>query len=238
LRKLSDLAIKVYADGANKEDILEQYKNPIVKGFTTNPSLMKKAGITDYVAFAKDLLQSVPDRDISFEVFADDLDEMERQALEIGSWGKNVFVKIPVINTAGVFTGPILSRLSERGIQLNITALYTATQIRDVVLALKKDTPAVLSVFAGRMADAGTDPLPCVSAGVPLCNLRPNTGLLWASTREVWNVFQANDLGCEIITAPKDVIQKLGKLGQTPEEQTLETVKTFYEDASKAGFQI
>lgn len=238
MRNVSNLKIKVYADGANKEDILEQYKNPLVKGFTTNPTLMKKAGITDYVAFAKDILQFIPDRDISFEVFEDELEEMERQALEIGTWGKNVFVKIPVINTKGTFTGPILSRLSEKGIKLNITALYTASQVRDVVLALKKDTPAVLSVFAGRMADAGTDPIPCVTASVELCKLRQNTGLLWASTREVWNVFQADDLGCEIITAPKDVIQKLAKLGQTPEEQTLETVRTFYEDATKAGYKF
>ncbi len=238
MRKVSDLKIKLYADGANKEDMLEQYKNPLVRGFTTNPTLMRKAGIVDYVGFAREILSLIPDRDISFEVFADEFHEMERQALEISSWGKNVFVKIPVINTKGEFTGPLLSNLSQKGVKLNVTALYTAAQVRDVVLALKGETPAVLSVFAGRMADSGTDPIPCITASVELCKLRPNTSLLWASTREVWNVFQANDLGCEIITAPKDIIQKLSKLGQTPEEQTLETVKIFYQDALQAGYKF
>jgi len=238
MRKVSDLKIKLYADGANKEDMLEQYKNPLVKGFTTNPTLMRKAGIVDYVGFAKEILSLIPDRDISFEVFADEFQEMERQALEISSWGKNVFVKIPVVNTRGEFTGPLLSNLSQKGVKLNVTALYTAAQVRDVVLSLKGETPAVLSVFAGRMADSGTDPIPCIIASVELCKLRPNTSLLWASTREVWNVFQANDLGCEIITAPKDIIQKLSKLGQTPEEQTLETVKIFYQDALQAGYKF
>ena len=239
MRRIEDLEIKIYADGANKKDILELYKNPLIKGFTTNPTLVKKAAVTNYSEFALDLLGEVSDRDISFEVFADDLPGMEAQGIKIGSWAKNVYVKIPVMNTKGEHTYPVISALSERGIKLNITAVYTAAQIRDIVLALKKDTPAVISVFAGRMADVGIDPMPCVIAGAHLVNLRPNTELLWASTRELWNIYQANDAGCKIITVPNDVLKKLSNVGKKNEEDlTRDTVITFLEDATSAGFQL
>ncbi len=238
MKKVTDLKIKIYSDGADKNDILELNKNPLIKGFTTNPTLMSKAGVKDYKSFAKEVLAEIKDKDISFEVFADELVEMEKQALEIASWGKNVYVKIPVINTKGEFTGSLLSSLSDKGVKLNITAIYTQSQVRDVVLSLRKDTPAVISVFCGRMADSGINPVPVIQASKALCDMRPNTELLWASTREVWNVFEADSLGCEIITAPRDVISKLAKVGKTAEELTLETVKTFLEDSTKAGFTI
>jgi transaldolase len=238
MKKVTDLKIKIYSDGADKNDILELNKNPLIKGFTTNPTLMSKAGVKDYKSFAKEVLSEIKDKDISFEVFADDLVEMEKQALEIASWGKNVYVKIPVINTKGEFTGKLLSSLSDKGVKLNITAIYTQIQVRDVLLHLQKDTPAVISVFCGRMADSGINPIPIIQASKALCEMRPNTELLWASTREVWNVFEADSLGCEIITAPKDVITKLSKVGKTASELTLETVKTFLEDSKKAGFTI
>lgn len=238
MRTLSDLKIKIFADGANLDEILKFNQLSFIQGFTTNPSLMKKAGVTNYVQFAKEVISKIPDKEISFEVFSDEEDEIIEQALKIGSWGENVFVKIPVVNTKGEFLGKVLSTLSEKKIKLNVTAVYTTRQILDIVNSLKGGTPTVISVFCGRMADAGIDPIPCVQVGVEICKLRKNTGILWASTREVWNVFQANDLGCKVITAPADVIQKLSKLGKTIEELTLETVRTFYEDANLAGFQI
>lgn len=236
MKKISDLKIKIYSDGADKKDILELNKNPLIQGFTTNPTLMHKAGVKDYKQFAQDVLADITNKDISFEVFADDLIEMEKQAQVIASWGKNVYVKIPVVNSKGEFTGKILSSLSDKGVKLNITAIYTVAQARDVVLSLQKDTPAVISIFSGRMADSGIDPVPVVQASVALAQMRPNTEILWASTREVWNVFQADELGCGVITAPRDVISKLSKLGKTAEELTLETVQTFLEDSAKAGF--
>ncbi|MCX7999908.1 MAG: transaldolase [Leptospiraceae bacterium] len=238
MRTLSDLKIKIFADGANLDEILKFNQLSFIQGFTTNPTLMKKAGVTNYVQFSKEVISKIPDKEISFEVFSDEEDEIIEQALKIGSWGENVFVKIPVVNTKGEFLGKVLSTLSEKKIKLNVTAVYTTRQILDIVNSLKGDTPTVISVFCGRMADAGIDPIPCVQAGVEICKLRKNTGILWASTREVWNVFQANDLGCKVITAPTDVIQKLSKIGKTAEYLTLETVRTFYEDAKLAGFQI
>lgn len=238
MRNLANLKIKIFADGANLEDILKFSQLPFVQGFTTNPSLMKKAGITNYTQFAREVISKIPNKEISFEVFSDDQEEMIEQGLKIGSWGENVFVKIPVVTTTGEFTGKVLSILSEKNIKLNVTAVYTTRQILDVVTTLKKDTPAVISVFAGRMADSGIDPFPIISAGVEISKLRKNTGILWASTREVWNVFQANDLGCSAITAPSDVIQKLSQLGKTPSELTIQTVRTFYEDAKAAGYSI
>lgn len=238
MRNLANLKIKIFADGANLEDILKFSQLPFVQGFTTNPSLMKKAGVTNYTQFAREVISKIPNKEISFEVFSDDQEEMIEQGLKIGSWGENVFVKIPVVTTTGEFTGKVLSILSEKNIKLNVTAVYTTRQILDVVTTLKKDTPAVISVFAGRMADSGIDPFPIISAGVEISKLRKNTGILWASTREVWNVFQANDLGCSAITAPSDVIQKLSQLGKTPSELTIQTVRTFYEDAKAAGYSI
>jgi transaldolase len=238
-RTLDSLNIKIYADGADKKEILELYRNPKVSGFTTNPSLMKKAGVSDYTGFAKEVLSEIQDRDISFEIFADDFDGMRKQAKIISSWGKNVYVKIPVMNSKGDPTYPVISDLSKDGVKLNITAVYTKEQTRDTVLALKEKTPAVISVFAGRMADVGTDPVPCIIASSTLVSMRENTELLWASTREVYNIYQANDLGCHIITVPKDVLNKLNGIGSTtPLQQSLDTVKIFLEDAKQAGYTL
>lgn len=238
-RTLNNLQIKIYADGANKQEILDLYKNPFVKGFTTNPSLMKKAGITNYTSFAKDILSEIRDRDISFELFADDFNEMKRQAKIIASWGSNVYVKIPVMNSKGENTYRLISELSSEGIKLNITAVYTIEQTRDIILSLKEKTPAVISIFAGRLADVGTDPLPCITASAALCSIRENTELLWASTREIYNIYQANDLGCQIITVPKDILLKISGIGKvSPEEQSLDTVKIFLQDATAAGFTL
>jgi transaldolase len=238
-RTLESLNIKIYADGADKKEILDLYKNPFIAGFTTNPSLMKKAGVKDYTSFAKEILTEIKDRDISFELFADDFENMKKQAMIINSWGKNVYVKIPVMNSKGEPTYKLISELSGEGVKLNITAIYTKEQTRDVVLALRESTPAVISVFAGRLADVGTDPVPCIIASATLVSMRANTELLWASTREVYNIYQANDLGCHIITAPKDVLNKLGGIGKiSPMQQSLETVKTFLEDAKNVGFSL
>jgi transaldolase len=238
-RTLETLNIKIYADGADKKEILDLYKNPFISGFTTNPSLMKKAGVKDYTSFAKEILSEIKDRDISFELFADDFENMKKQAMIIHSWGKNVYVKIPVMNSKGEPTYKLISELSGEGVKLNITAIYTKEQTRDVVLALRDSTPAVISVFAGRLADVGTDPVPCIIASSALVTMRANTELLWASTREVYNIYQANDLGCHIITAPKDVLNKLGGIGKiSPMQQSLDTVKTFLEDARNAGFNL
>jgi transaldolase len=239
MKLIKDLKIKIYADGANKEDILKLYANPLIKGFTTNPSLMKKAGVVDYTKFALDVLTEIKDRDISFEVFSDHLDGMVEQGLKIGSWGKNVYVKIPVMNSKGEYTYPAISKLSENGIKLNITAVYTVEQVRDIVFSLKSNTPAVISVFAGRMADVGIDPNPCILASSYIVKMRDNTELLWASTRELWNIYQAEELGCHIITAPNDVLQKLKNVGtKTPNELTRETVNTFLKDATEVGYSI
>ena len=239
VRNIESLSIKIYADGADKKDILELYKNPYIKGFTTNPSLMKKAGITNYESFAKEILSEIHDRDISFEIFADDIDGMRRQAKLISAWGKNVYVKIPVMNSKGEPTYSLISDLSKDGVKLNITAVYTIDQTRDIVLSLKESTPAVISVFAGRMADVGNDPIPCITASSALVSMRENTELLWASTREVYNIYQANDLGCQIITVPRDVLNKLSGVGKvTPLQQSLDTVKIFLEDAQKAGYSL
>lgn len=238
-RTLESLNIKIYADGADKKEILDLYKNPFISGFTTNPSLMKKAGVKDYTSFAKEILSEIKDRDISFELFADDFENMKKQAMIINSWGKNVYVKIPVMNSKGEPTYKLISVLSGEGVKLNITAIYTKEQTRDVVLALRESTPAVISVFAGRLADVGTDPVSCIIASATLVSMRANTELLWASTREVYNIYQANDLGCHIITAPKDVLNKLGGIGKiSPMQQSLDTVKTFLEDAKNAGFSL
>lgn len=236
--KVSDLKVQIYADGADKKDMLELYKNPLVKGFTTNPSLMKKAGVSDYKTFALELLKEIPDRGISFEVFADELSEMEKQALEINSWGKNVYVKIPVTNTKKQSTAPIISNLSAKGVKLNITAIFTLDQVRDIVLALKGEAPAIISVFAGRIADTGRNPIPIMKACSSICKLRKNSELLWASTRELYNIFEADESGCDIITVTPDVIKKLNLVGKGMDEYSLETVKMFYDDATKAGFKI
>jgi transaldolase len=203
-----DLKIKIFADGADLAGMLEMYANPLIKGFTTNPTLMCKAGIADYRNFALEALAALPGRPISFEVFADEFDAMEAQALEIASWGKCVNVKIPVTNTRGESSAPLVSRLSARGIPLNITAIFTLSQVREITAALSPDTPAILSIFAGRIADTGVDPMPLMAEAADILSAKPNGELLWASPRELLNILQADAVGCHIITATNDLLKK------------------------------
>jgi transaldolase len=236
--KRSGLKIKLYSDGADKEAMLEMYANPLVSGFTTNPTLMRKSGVSDYRSFAREILQLIPDRPISFEVFADEFAEMEQQALEIASWGENVIVKIPVTNTRGQSSVSLLRWLSGAGVKLNVTALLTLDQVRTVAEVLGGGPPCKISVFAGRIADTGRDPVPVMAAAVELLRPYPNLELIWASPRELLNIFQANSVGCHIITATTDVLKKLSLIGKDLHEFSLETVKMFYEDARKAGYHL
>jgi len=235
---LSDLKIKIFADGADLAGIMAMYAKSWIKGFTTNPTLMRKAGITDYKTFAHEVLKAVPDRPVSFEVFADEFDEMEAQAMEIASWGRNVNVKIPVTNTKRQFAGPLIHRLAKAGVQLNITAVMTPEQVRAIVDCLVTDTPAIISVFAGRVADTGTDPVPVMREALKLIQGMPKAELLWASPRELLNIVQANEMGCHIITATNDILNKLTVLGKDHGEYSLETVEMFYKDAVAAGYTI
>jgi len=235
---LSDLKIKIFADGADLAGIMAMYAKSWIKGFTTNPTLMRKAGITDYKTFAHEVLKAVPDRPVSFEVFADEFDEMEAQAMEIASWGRNVNVKIPVTNTKRQFAGPLIHRLAKAGVQLNITAVMTPEQVRAIVGCLVTDTPAIISVFAGRVADTGTDPVPVMREALKLIQGMPKAELLWASPRELLNIVQANEMGCHIITATNDILNKLTVLGKDHGEYSLETVEMFYKDAVAAGYTI
>jgi transaldolase len=235
---LGALAVRIFADGAELAGIQELARQPWVRGFTTNPTLMRKAGIVDYKAFARDVLQIVKDRPISFEVFSDEFAEMETQALEIASWGANVNVKIPVTNTRREFAGPLIGRLSRAGVALNITAIMTAEQVDRVVTALEGDAPAFISVFAGRIADTGVDPLPIMEKSLQRLKTRPNTDLIWASPRELLNIMQADAMGCDIITVTNDILKKLSQVGKDLDEFSLETVQMFRDDAVKAGFRI
>lgn len=232
------LGIKIFADGADLDGIKQMYADPSIKGFTTNPTLMRKAGVEDYKTFALQVLEIVPDRPVSFEVFADDFDEMEKQALEIASWGANVNVKIPVTNTKGEFAGPLIGRLSNAGIQVNVTALMTVDQVRGISEALNADVPAIISVFAGRIADTGVDPVPVMAEALEVMRDRPKAELLWASPRELLNIFQADSIGCHIITATNDVLAKLAFVGKDLDVYSLETVEMFYKDAASAGYSI
>ncbi len=236
--KVQDLKIKIFADGANLETMKAQYANPLIQGFTTNPSLIKAAGVTDYKAYAADVVKAIPDRPISFEVFADDPETIEAQAREIATWGANVNVKIPVMNTKGESLAATVERLSGAGVALNITALYTVEQVETITNAVHPDSFAILSVFAGRLGDTGHDPVPVMEAAVEVVKRKPKAELLWASTREVFNVIQADRMGCHIITAPDGVISKLGGLGKDPMQNSLDTVVAFYNDAQAAGFDI
>jgi transaldolase len=236
--KRSVLKVKIYADGADKAAMLEMYANPLVSGFTTNPTLMRKSGVSDYCSFAREILESIPDRPISFEVFADEFAEMEQQALEISSWGKNVIVKIPITNTRGQSTDNLLRWLAGAGVKLNVTALLTLDQVRRVSEILGGGPPCKVSVFAGRIADTGRDPVPVMAAAVELLRPYPNLELIWASPRELLNLFQADAVGCHIITATTDILKKLNLVGKDLHEYSLETVKMFYEDAQKAGYRL
>ena len=235
---ISNLKIKLFADGADLAGIKEMYQHPFIKGFTTNPPLMRKAGIQDYKAFAYQVLQAIPDRPISFEVFADEFDEMERQALEIASWGKNVSVKIPVTNTRKEFAGQLIRRLSNAGVALNVTALTTLEQVRNVTEHLAPNVPAIISVFAGRIADTGRDPVPLMAEAVKIMRDRPKAELIWASPRELLNIFQAESVGCHIITATNDILKKLSLVDKDLDQYSLETVQMFYKDAQAAGYKI
>jgi transaldolase len=236
--KPDKLSIKIFADGADLDGIKQMYANPRIKGFTTNPTLMRKAGVEEYVAFARQVLEIVPDRPVSFEVFADDFDEMEVQAIEIASWGSNVNVKIPITNTKGEFAGPLIGRLSNAGVQVNVTAMMTIGQVQGITDVLNADVPAIISVFAGRIADTGVDPVPVMSEALEIMQARPKAELLWASPRELLNIFQADGIGCHIITATNDVLAKLAFVGKNLDAYSLETVEMFYQDAASAGYSI
>jgi transaldolase len=236
---LTDLKIHLYADGADKAGILDLYAKPYIKGLTTNPTLMKKVGVKDYEAFAKEILQTVTAKPISLEVFSDDFDEMRRQAEKIKTWGRNVYVKIPITNSHGDSSLPLIKELGREGVQLNITALLTLKQVAGVAESLNPDVASVVSVFAGRIADTGVDPMPMMRACGALLHLQPKAELLWASTREVLNIVQAEECGCQIITVPHDILSKAAKMfGQDLTELSLDTVKTFAKDAADAGFKL
>ena len=235
---VDQLTIKIFADGADLRGMKEAAAQPLVKGFTTNPTLMRQAGITDYKQFALEVLKLIPDRPVSFEVFADDFPTMEAQGREIASWGSNVYVKVPVTNTKGEFAGPLMTRLAGARIKLNVTAIMTNEQVERVGAALAKDVPAIVSVFAGRIADTGRDPVPLMREAVLLLKDRPQTELLWASPRELLNIFQADEIGCHIITVTGDVIRKLALVGKDLDRYSLETVAMFYKDALSAAFTI
>lgn len=238
MKSLDQMKVKIFADGADKAGMLEMYAKPYIKGLTTNPTLMRKAGITDYKAFAKDILEAIPDRPISFEVFSDEFADMERQALEIASWGNNVYVKIPVTNTKREPSYELVRKLAKRRVKLNVTALMTLEQVRDVVAALDPEVPSYVSVFAGRIADTGRDPIPIMAAAVQLLKLNPKAELIWASPRELLNIFHANAIGCHIITVTNDILKKLDLIDRDLSDYSLDTVKMFYDDAKKAGFVL
>ena len=238
MKPVDQLKVQIFADGADKASMLEVYRNPDVKGFTTNPTLMRKAGISDYEAFAKDILKAIPDRSISFEVFADDSAEMERQARRITTWGKNVSVKIPIMNTKRESAIPLVRKLSKDGIALNVTAIFTLKQVQDVVDAVKDGAPCFVSVFAGRIADTGLDPVPIMAESVKRLKDAPNTALIWASPRELLNIFQADEIGCQVITVTGDILRKLSLVGKDMDDYSLETVKMFYDDGKAAGYKL
>ena len=235
---ISDLQIKIFADGADLKDIARLYENPLIKGFTTNPTLMRNAKVADYRAFAIDVISIVPDRPVSFEVFSDDFPVMERQALEIASWGENVYAKIPITNTQGEFSGPLIKRLSAAGVQINVTALLTPNQVEQVANHLSNQTNSIVSVFAGRVADTGRDPIPLMARAVNLLRSNPKAELLWASPRELLNIFHANSVGCHIITVTSDVLNRLPGIGKDLDLFSLETVQMFRRDALEAGYVI
>jgi transaldolase len=238
LRSVAELKIKLFADGADKAQIVQAQANPLIRGFTTNPTLMRAAGVKDYEAFAHEILAVVTDRPISFEVFADEFDEMERQAHKIAGWAGNVYVKIPVTNTRRESSMQLIQRLAHSGVKVNVTAILTLDQVRDATAALAGGAPSVVSVFAGRIADTGQDPVPLMGEAVRVVSTDPSIELLWASPRELLNIFQANDVGCHIITATDSVLSKLKTVGKDLDEYSLETVKMFYNDAAHSGYQL
>ena len=238
MKSLDQLTVRIFADGADLAGMLEMYTQPFVQGFTTNPTLMNKAGVRDYRSFATQVLDAIPDRPISFEVFSDEFAEMERQALEIASWGDHVYVKIPVSNTHREPAYDLIHRLSHAGVKVNVTALMTLTQVGHVVQAVTGGAPSCISVFAGRIADTGRDPVPLMAAAVELTRLAPGSELVWASPRELLNIFQADAIGCHIITVTNNVLKKLSTVGKALDDYSLETVQMFRHDAIQAGFSL
>jgi transaldolase len=238
MKKISNLEVKLFADGADLAEMLEMYEKPHIKGLTTNPTLMRKAGITDYRSFAQEVLSHVTAKPISFEVFSDDLAEMERQALEISTWGTNVYVKIPITNTQGISTERIVGNLVKEEVKVNVTALMTTEQVTRISKVLGDSVPSYVSVFAGRIADTGRDPLKIMSESLRILTENTSTELIWASPRELLNVFQANEIGCHVITATNDILKKLELVGYDLNSYSLDTVKMFRNDALSAGYSI
>jgi len=234
----ADLTVKVFGDGADLAGILDLSQNPLVSGFTTNPTLMRQAGVEDYESFARDVLEAVPDKPISFEVFSDDFPEMARQARAIASWGDNVYVKVPITNTLGQSSSGLVKDLSHDGVKVNVTAMFTIAQVDETLAALEGGAPANVSVFAGRIADAGIDPIPTMRATLDRLHDHPQVELIWASPREILNVVQADEIGCHIITVTHDLLRKLGNLGKDLDEFSLDTVKMFADDAASAGYTL
>jgi transaldolase len=238
MKSLSQLAVKIYGDGADLAGIRELSRHPFIKGFTTNPTLMRKVGVPDYEEFAAQVLELIPDRPVSFQVLADDEETMESQARYIAGWSANVYVKIPVTNTRRVPMYPLIHRLSQDGIQINVTALLTLEQVREVSKALRGGAPSNLSIFAGRIADTGRDPVPVMTEAVAILRENPQSELIWASPRELLNIYHAEQSGCHIITATNDVLRKLHLIGKDLSDYSLETVKMFYDDGVKSGYVL
>jgi len=238
VKKIEELSVKIFADGADRAGMLEMYAKPYIKGLTTNPTLMRKAGIVNYKAFANEMLAEIKDKPLSFEVFSDDFAEMERQAMEIASWGDNVYVKIPITNTKQETCYSLVKRLTAQGVKLNATALMTLEQVRDVVAALDPTVPSYVSIFAGRIADTGRDPVPLMAAAVEILKVAPASELIWASPREFLNIFQADAIGCHIITVTNDILKKIPLIGKNLKEYSLETVQMFCNDAQHAGYKL
>lgn len=238
MKNVKDFRIKIFADGAEKAAMTALAKNPFIKGFTTNPTLMRKGGVSDYAEFAKEILAAIPDKPISFEVFSDDFGEMERQAKLIAAWGKNVYVKIPITNTKGMSSLALVKRLAAGGTNINVTAILTLSQVKATAEALSPKVASVVSVFAGRIADTGRDPIPVMKEAKALLAKNKKAELLWASTREVLNIVQAEEAGCHIITVPHDILKKMDKVGYDLEKLSLDTVKMFYEDGKQAGYRL
>lgn len=232
---IESLRVKLFADGADTAEMLERYSQPFIKGLTTNPTLMRRAGISNYRAFAREVLAQIRDKPVSFEVVGDEFAEMERQALEISSWADNVYVKIPVTNTRGETSYALVRRLASRGVKINVTAIMTLAHVRDAVAALSPEVPSFVSVLAGRIADTGVDPVPLMAAAVQMLQICTRAELIWASPREVLNIFQADSIGCHIVTATQDILQKLPLVGYNLDQYSLDTVRMFYRDAAAAG---
>lgn len=238
MKSVTKLKVKIFADGADKAGMLEMYGKSYIKGFTTNPTLMRKAGIVDYRAFAKEMLIEIPDRPISFEVFSDEFEEMEKQAMEIASWGDTVYVKIPVMNTRCEASYDLIKKLSYAGVKLNVTALMTLDQVQAVVDQLSPEVSSYVSVFAGRIADTGRDPLPVMKEALEILKKKPLAELIWASPRQLLNIYDADSIGCHIITVTNGILSKLSQVGYDLNEYSLDTVKMFYKDAQEAGFRL